>query len=433
MPTGTQLRQHLEDFQGRIAEEVSAIDRDVLDLQRVRQALSEEIAAEARVLGAVYLPSLDPAALTEAGQRTGFRGFAKFDPIAAMARERRVLEHRIAEIAASEAYQRREWLVGPHGSITQRLAEAEGLLAPWEAECARFERLDAFLELYAAKYDTPEFDRRWWQPSYWRLWAAGDRICGALGLNDFGDDVLPAYEKARKPREDWRAQVAGIQAERQKVLDLVRERDDAVHRLQNIESIYLDEAQQALAAHLQGADFPLLESWAGDDRAVIVSLRKLAGLHAKGLILDDLVRSQEGAKAQWQARSSQVHTKVIKLSRPKKAGRSYPDTELPHKGLAALERSRQARAKVRGLSDRVVRYDKYDRFDLQGNAPELWYQEMVGRPAGRYTPSLAPWYAHHPSVTVVHLHDHGAPGELDLHAIPDGLVDDAHSAMGDIS
>src|SRR4029079_3084971 len=100
-------------------------------------------------------------------------------------------------------------------------------------------------------------------------------------LNDFGDDVLPAWEKVRVPRDQWRSQKGLILAKRDEIHALVQRRAVIVGRLQDLEQIYLDECRQALAVHLGGADHPLLGEWAGSDRGVLMGLRKVAGLTAK--------------------------------------------------------------------------------------------------------------------------------------------------------
>lgn len=56
-----------------------------------------------------------------------------------MPRERKTLERELGQLEADERYARREYLVGPNGSVTRQIAETADLLAPWELECQRFE------------------------------------------------------------------------------------------------------------------------------------------------------------------------------------------------------------------------------------------------------------------------------------------------------
>ena len=36
------------------------------------------------------------------------------------------------------------------------------------------------MELVHSKYDTDHFERRWWEPAYWRLWKAGVRVIRSI-------------------------------------------------------------------------------------------------------------------------------------------------------------------------------------------------------------------------------------------------------------
>ncbi|MDP2308533.1 MAG: hypothetical protein Q8P18_21110 [Pseudomonadota bacterium] len=353
----------------------------------------------ADVLAKVYLPELTEPALLEAERRTGFRGFSTRRPLDALAKEEKKLAARVTSLEADERWQKREHLTGPHGAYTRALAEAKDLLDPWERDCARFEELDQFLELVTLRYDTPEFEERWWQPIYWRHWAAGDKICAALGLDDFGDDVLPAYEAAKVPRDKWRAEVARIQQDIDGVHEHVREHDRVAWRLANLASIYLEECQRVLAKHLVRADVPLLAAWAGDDRGVTVHLKRLSGLTAKVEMLQEMMsgwlKPTHDALASAQQRYA---LKAIKLSRPKKAS---IEVVLPEGVPEKLAAQRARREKARSYVQRIVRYDGYDRFDL-AQPPETWWLHMHdNRRPGLFTPGLRTWYDRHPDIVVV--------------------------------
>ena len=351
------------------------------------------------LLAKVYLPELSEAALAEAERRTGFRGFSTRRPLDALAKEEKKLHARVITLHADERWQKREQLTGQHGAYSRALAEAKDLLEPWEKDCLRFEELDQFLELVTIGYDTPAFEERWWQPLYWRHWAAGDHVCAALGLDDFGDDVLPAYEAARGPRDKWRVEVARIQQNIAAVHDHVQDHDRVVWRLSNLGGIYLEECQGVLARHLERADVPLLAAWAGDDRGVTVHLKRLSGLAAKSEMLQEMITgwlkpSQEAlteAQAKYTAKS-------VKLARPKKAG---IDVQMPVGVPEKMAARRTRRDKARAYVQRIVRYDEYDRFDL-AQPPETWWLHMHdNRRPGLFTPGLRTWYDRHPDVVVV--------------------------------
>ncbi len=396
---GRQAAPVFRRYAGLLEEEVddlAALDRE---LSAAHEAVRKERVEVAGLLAAAYLAALTQEALDDAEARTGFRGFRQRKPLDVLPREEKKLRARLVQLEADEAWTRRDALVGPHGAHTRALAEALDLLEPWARDCARFEDLEGFSELVQIGYDTPAFEERWWQPAYWRHWALGDRICEALGMADFGDDVLPAYEKVRGPRDQWRGEADRIQAAIAAVHAHVQERDRTAWRLAHLAELYLDEARNVLAQHIEKADVQLLATWAGDDRGVLVHLKRLSGLAAKLDILDEMrnqwVRPTRDVAAQ--ARGKML-AKAEKLTRPKKA--ALP-VLLPTGFEEKVRRRAERREKARSYVRRVVRYDTYDRFDL-AQPPETWWLHMSdNRRPGLFTPGLRAWYDRHPDVVVV--------------------------------
>lgn len=381
------------------SEELDDTNALEAELKAAIEAVRAERRALAVTLAEVYLPALSEEALVEAERRTGYRGFTSRRPLDALAKEEKKLQARVVGLEADERWTRREQLVGPLGSHTRALAEAKDLLDPWERDCRTFEDLPSFLELVEIGYDTPTFEERWWQPQYWRHWAAGDNVCAALGLDDFGDDVLPAYDAARGPRDKWRAEVARIERDIAGVHAHVQEHDRVAWRLANLADIYLEEARNVLAAHLERADVPLLASWAGDDRGILVHLKRLSGLGAKVDMLNEmLVGWLKPSRESVAAALGKYRAKVEKLVRPKKAMLQVP---MPV-GVEEKAEARQARRrKARSYVHRITRYDQYDRFDL-AQPPETWWLLMNdNRRPGVFTPGLRTWYDRHPDVVVV--------------------------------
>jgi len=373
-----------------------------------QQALAQVQAqgAEARLeLARAYLPALDAAAIARCEQLTGFRGLSRRNPLAAMDRERAVLESSIARIRADERYEKRELLAGPDGTLVTKLAQNREMLAPWSDECKKYEELDGFMELFYIGYDTPSFAQSWWHATYWKHWADGDRICRELGVDDFGDDVLPVYRKACEQRDFWRAEAGKLESELQAVHDLVQQHDQAVARLPQLPALYLEQSQALLAEYLVEADYGLLEEWleqAGDaDRAALSGLRKCAGLKMKEVYLDELEKQGLGKViADLDGRARRYANKVGKYIRPKYAWSQIPESQLDNKFGAKYSKLQQQRAKLRKLIDRISLYDSYDRFDL-ANEPDLWWYELTGGRPPRLVPRVRSWYERNPNARPV--------------------------------
>lgn len=357
--------------------------------------------AEARTaLAQAYLQELTRPALERAERLTGYRGFSRRDPLAAMSHEAKVLRRTIATIMADERWRRRTYLVGPQGELTAELAEARSMLEPWDQECAKFEALRGFLELLEVKYDTPDFAEHWWQPKYWKHWEAGDRICRELELDDFGDDVLPAWEKVREPRDRWRAEVARIEGLVDDVHALVERRDGAEARIPRLPALYLAQCTERLAEFFANADLGLLSEWleqAGGDRAVQMALRRASGLRAKLGYLTELRDSVRAQLAQLEQRAAKFHRKSIKYQRSKYVGVRLPSNVLDTKFQAKLPKYREQPHKLRRQVDRMLGWDDYERFDLD-NDPALWWVTFTGKQPSRFTPRTQRWYASHTGV-----------------------------------
>jgi hypothetical protein len=372
--------------------------------QRDTELAAASLAAR-RELAAVYLTSLSDEAFATVGKLTGFQGLERRDPRPAMEHERHVLETAIVKLEADDRYQRRALLVGDSGTLTQERDLAAETLAPLQTACERFEQLPDFTKLVELGYDTPRFAVKWWQPSYWKYWAAGDRICKELGFADFGDDVLPAYEQHAGPRDIMRDEVQRLTKAIDDVHALVQEHDRLVHRATNLEAIYLEEAQDFLGEHLANADGGLLEQWAQGDparlRAVQVGVRKLAGIAAKREILLDMMRvGLPQVMEQLEQRRTKLVQKANKFERPKHAYRDWPDDVVDPR---FDERSTAMQGQVDKLQRRVdvlVANDRYAGFDMR-NDPHLWWWYFMQTQPPRYAPRYQEYYQRHTDIQMV--------------------------------
>ncbi len=374
----------LDQLHDELREEIRALEQLRSEAADALRATTEALNKASVELAAVYLPALDEPSLMAAERRTGFRGFSRRSPITAMAKERARLEQTVSRTEADPEYQRRAYLVGPQGSVTLKLKEATDMAETWERECARFEVLEGFQELVQIGYDTPEFAERWWEASYWRHWKLGDAICAALGLADFGDDVLPAWQKAAGPREQWKAEVTRLSAERDAVLDKVQARDQARARLQNLEATYLSESVTVLAEHIRGADFGLLEQWRGDDRAVELLLRRVSGLAARAAYFQDL---KDGKLAELLQNLGEQQRKIgRKRVKYRMAKHMASEVAVPELALRQkLEKIRDRRVATTRANQKVSSFDDFERWQVPQNHIS-WWTVWVNSPPPAWTP-----------------------------------------------
>ncbi len=386
---GHQASRHFHDYQQRalhVAGQFEVLGRHMQNIEKQTSAELEGVAAE---LAAAYLPGLTPQFLGGVEQLTGFSAFQRRNPLEALAHERHVLEQTIAGIRQEPRYQQREELAGPHGTLRTKLAQAHELISPWIADCQRYEALDGFGELYRVGYDTPAFSVGWWQSEYWKLWKQGDAICEALGMKDFGDDVLPAYKKSADQRAFWESELRSLEAELGQISALVQQHDQAVQRLENLARIYLEQCQQLLKEHLLQADVKLLSDWlsksGGSFRPVEMGLRKLSGMRAKRDFIRQIYTQGVAATADsLRERASKYARKSQKFMRPKHYSRTIAARDLEQGFPAKLTKIQERTSKLRALVDRIAGYDQYERFSLD-NDPYLWWWEQSG---GKRPPAI---------------------------------------------
>lgn len=348
-------------------------------------------------LGRLYVPELSESAFKRAATLAGFNGFARRNPFDAMAREKHALEHAVARIERDPRYAKRELLVGPQGELHRELAEAQDMLKPWLAECRKFEDHDEFSTLLEAKYDTPEFKGKWWTPEYWKLWAAGDRICAALGMKDFGDDVLPAYQKVSEQREFWQSEVRRIDSHIAAVHDLVKQHDEAQRAIVELPQTMLTQAQQVVGDFAASADLALLEQWAqaedGDSdaqRRLVIALRKVAGLTAKRQYLTGMRTAFRAEAKSFDVRAEKYLRKSLKFER-KDPNMPVDEQVFDFKFRKKHGKYKSELAKSGLYADRIENYKAYEHFAL-ANDPRLWWYEFTADAPPRYLAELRGWY-----------------------------------------
>jgi hypothetical protein len=395
---GSQAAAHFDHQVRTLGNLVTSYRMFAGELQESDATLVTQLAAARRELAAVYLPELSDAAFERVARLSGFQGFARRDPRAAIAHERKVLEQSLAKLDADPRYASRDTEAT---RLAGEAASSRDTLAPLQIECEKFETLLGFAELVKIGYDTPAFAEKWWHAEYWKHWAAGDRICKALDMNDFGDDVLPAYKKVSEPRDYMRAEVQRIESQIDAIHELTREHDRIADRLSRLEEIYLDEAQSFLGEHLEHADVGLLEQWVAAEpslqRAVQMGLRKIAGITAKRRFVNE-IRTQgiQPLIDQLGQRRAKAEQKRMKFSRPKYTYAMVPDNAVAPDFDQKASGLEQQREKLRRRTQTLVAAENYAGFDLR-NDQELWWLYLMQSPPPRLAPSLYDYYQRRPN------------------------------------
>jgi hypothetical protein len=403
--SGHQVAEHYRAQASTISGLIAG-HRQLLDnLKQRDDELQAQLIAARRELASVYLKAIDDENLARVSKLTGFQGFERRDPRQAREQERKVLQSGVTKLEADERYQKRDVLVGPDGTLTQELQQNRETLAPLQIQCDRFETLADFAQLIAIGYDTPNFEDKWWHASYWKHWAAGDKICKELGMKDFGDDVIPAYQKVAEPRNFMKGEVARLDKQITEIHDLVRQHDQLADRLARLDAIYLEEAQDFLGEHLMNADAALLEEWAKPEgellKPVQMGVRKIAGIQAKRSIIVDMAQSGVPQMVQQlEARQQKAYAKYNKFARPKHSYSVF-NSDMVNDGFDDKARRMQEQIdKTNRRVDHLMANQNYAGFDLR-NDPYLWWWYFMESAPPRYAPHYYDYYQRNPSFNLV--------------------------------
>lgn len=427
--------RHFEQNEADALALIGAWRRVEDDVRQLADAAKVARATSLEELAVAYLPSIEQADIERCEKLTGFRGFSRRDPRKAMAHEEQVLSKTIARIEKDPRYVRRKLLVGPGGELTLALDEARSMLEPWANDCARFESLPGWDELIASGYDTPKYEVSFFEKRYWTLWKRGDEVCEALGMEDFGDDVLPAFHAADKGRIEWAFQVREAERAVEAVHELVRTRDQAEARIPRLPEIYLAMCREALARYFADADLSLLEQWleedsAEPDRGVLAALRKAAGTAAKVALLEEILHSAvQRSIGELRTRKDKFQRKAVKYQRPKYRGMRLPRTILDEKFQQKLGKYQERPAKFARLAATIAAYSAWERYDLAANGDELWFLEMTGKRPPSQLASTRRWYDRHPDRELVR--DEAEPDVAMLAAVM--ATSDSEDALGYLS
>jgi len=391
----------------KMSEHANHVEKElqisVQNLQQKQKNIVEQLNEELFKLATLYLEELSAEAFQRVSAVAGYRAFLKKSPIVAMEREKEQLAKRIHQIQESSMYIKRKIHLIQY---QKEYEEHRGFWLVFNDNCKKFEDLPRFRQLIEHKYDTPEFDLSWWQPLYWTLWSAGDAVCEALGVPDFGDDVLPAYQKEADERAKWQQHMEEAKGKVDAIHQLVQEHDQSTDRLTHIADIYLKNCQTLLQKHLLLADIPLLENWrqqhARDDNALQLALRKVEGLKNKKRFLDLIEREFIEVKIKdIQERKRKYNRKIIKFQRPKNRNKSFGTRDRDQKFANKHRKMIEKQHKLNKLVDRIDAYDDYDRFSLE-NDPNFWWQEMTGKSPSTITPSLQIWHSRQSRQSIIY-------------------------------
>lgn len=362
-----------------------------------RQDLKRRLEAAEQELVTTLLPGLTREALSAASTLVGFPGLVQKDYPGRVEKERRDRTARIAVIEADPRYRDRKLLRDPGiGTLTRAIAELEEFRQPAASITTRFQhpRLARLLE---AGYGTDRYDVPFWRMSYYADWKAGDEILEKFPGRAAFSDILPEYLDAAATVETYDRKLEALRAEVSAGVALETEHASHLDGLTSIEARHLGIARIDLAEHLREVPLDSLGTALAASPALAVVARKWSGLLHQLKYLDEIREKQLDPALQGVEKDmAKIQKDVVKYSRPKNAGATFPEDDV-HKKFG-----RERYEKLSGRVDRlekthatVYQFDRYERASFVQDF--LWWDLITdGRVDGNFIPEVRTFHEERP-------------------------------------
>jgi DNA-binding transcriptional ArsR family regulator len=390
-----------------IEERLRAVANEQEELFRLQRTLGGDVERQDlelenawKTLGETFIPELSPTVLDACAQRLQLR------PVSTAA----VMAQRQATLSAATA-ERTKLLENPklknaegiENEAQIRLAELKDAMQPLEASTKALRDEPLFTELLEHRYDTDEYQVRFWQSSFYRHWKHGDLVVEAhgvkLGLARFRDIAARYIEELAALNELTRA--ARVHRDELSALQYLR---DALAKqeqtIAHIDTITLQLARNAVVEHLRPLGERDLVRLVGDDGPTSVAVKRVLGIQKKREYLRSMAAEQLAPSlADLKSAKDKLSRTRTKLGRPKNANRRWSTDEVQRMiGRDRSETWTKRRTRLNEGRTRVVSFQHYDRWDPIRDM--LWWDVMTdGQLDGNFIPEVREHRHHH------HVHD----------------------------
>ncbi|MBK7580630.1 MAG: hypothetical protein IPI67_10540 [Myxococcales bacterium] len=290
-----------------------------------RAELGQAYAQATQDLGATLLQTLTPEWLDYAIRTTGFSALASENPLAMMDNERKQRSQRVAQIEADPRFAQRELLRHPNtGSLPRGVREMEENLGPLLevlAACNHV-RLQRLIE---SGYGTTAYSTGFWRMSYYEDWKAGDELLARFPGKTFFSQVRDEYLRAIQSVGPLQAEAARLRAEITAGEALEREHAECTQALGSLETRWLAHVRQRISGYMLESPPELLAPRLSAVPEAELAYKRALGVTAKARYLDQIfARDVEAFQRDAQTAIGKLDRDMTKLSRPKKAGTTFP-------------------------------------------------------------------------------------------------------------
>ncbi len=290
-----------------------------------RAELGQAYSQATQDLGATFVQALTPEWLDYAIRVTGFTALANENPLAMMEHERKQRSQRLAQIEADQRFAQRELLRHPNtGSLPRGVREMEEHLAPLLGVIAACNH-PRITRLIESGYGTSAYTTGFWRMSYYEDWKAGDEILARFPGKTFFAQVREDYIRAMQSVSPLQAEAARLRAEIAAGEALEREHAECTQALATLEQRWLAHVRQRVSTYMLECPPEVLGPRLSAVPEAELAYKRALGVTTKARYLDQIfARDVESFQRDAQTAIAKLDRDMAKLSRPKKAGTTFP-------------------------------------------------------------------------------------------------------------
>lgn len=371
--------------------------------ERLTQSLKEvgaEFERATATLCQQLLPVLDEPSINALARRTGLRLWVGGDPLGDRERDRERLQRRIEALRNDGNYLRRDELLDPVvGSLTLELEQLEADRAPLVSLRDKFDhpRLD---HLLAIGYGTPDYPIPFWRLAYYQDWKAADEILERFP--DLHTGEASAFHEIRRRVREVRGALAlveerihALEMKKQQVLKVIADLRRAELDLETIEERHLGLTHKRLAELVEQVPESALGPRLADAPELEALAKRWSGLRAKRVYLKDLVIELERYENDLRSRRAKVRRDIMKMRRPKNAGRRFDPQQVERRYGDRSAKSRKYWTRFDRGYESMSRFDGYDR--ARWATDFLWWDLMTDACPAPHVIAVREFHEKHPN------------------------------------
>jgi hypothetical protein len=395
MMASSEVVAYLQRIEGDLVAEQARLTRALGEHPTALASTSQQAETAWAHLLEMVVPSLEARVLDGAAARLSLPAVGS-KPVA----ERRVgREKQLREVLASiegvPRYQKRESLLN---ETEIRLPGLRETLAPLRDSVAQMQGEPVFDELIRENYGTPEYARKWYQPTYYRHWKAADRILDKhrprTGARDFAA-LRARYLEEKRALATLEEEAKELLERSDAIQTMVKRHGEAETGLQRLDDWVLQQTRALVREHLGALASEDIGPLVANDPGLLLATKRVLGAQAKQGYLDAVAGEWLTKPLQdVQHRLDKVRRGIEKYRRPSHGLDRVNQAEIEAKYGLPIAKWQERWDRYQNTTQQIIVYDNYSTVNLVTSY--LWWDMMTGgRVHGDFIPEVAQYHHHH--------------------------------------